>query len=54
MSQQQRPREPYEAPRVRKITLAADEMAAAKCKTVQAGKEVCKRGSVFVTKTIGS
>jgi hypothetical protein len=49
-----RRKEPYEAPRIRKIRLALDELAVAACKSQQAAPNVCNRGGVFVVRNIGS
>ena len=50
------PREPYEAPQVRRVKLEADEMAVAGCKTQAVGgnQNLCLRGAVIVNRTIGS
>jgi hypothetical protein len=47
-------RKPYEPPRIRKIRLAADELAVAHCKSTQVAPLVCKQGNVLFNKTIGS
>jgi hypothetical protein len=49
-------KEPYEAPRVRKIRLVPDELAVTGCKSTPVGGSsfVCRRGAVIVNRTIGS
>jgi hypothetical protein len=49
-------KEPYEAPRVRKIKLVPDELAVTGCKSIPVGGStvVCRRGAVIVSRTIGS
>lgn len=46
-------REPYMAPTIRRIRLAADELAATACKSVKVGS-FCNKGGTLVNKTIGS
>lgn len=50
------PKEPYEPPRIRKVRLAADELAVTGCKSTPVGgnPNVCRRGVVLVNRTIGS
>ena len=43
----------YEAPRIRKVKLAADELAVAGCKSQMVGTEVCLRGGVLVNRFRG-
>jgi hypothetical protein len=45
---------PYEPPRIRKVKLAADELAVAGCKSQMVGTEVCLRGGVLVNRFRGS
>ena len=45
---------PYEPPRIRKVKLAADELAVAGCKSQMVGTEVCLRGGVLVNRFKGS
>jgi hypothetical protein len=49
-------KEPYEAPRIRRVELVADEMAVTGCKSTPVGgnPNVCRRGAVLVNRTIGS
>jgi hypothetical protein len=49
-------REGYEPPQVRKVTLEADELAVAGCKSESVGGSdvVCRRGAVIVNRTLGS
>jgi hypothetical protein len=49
-------KQPYEAPRVRRVELVADEMAVTGCKSISVGgnPNLCRRGSVLVNRTIGS
>lgn len=44
----------YEPPRIRKVKLAADELAVAGCKSQMVGTEVCLRGGVLVNRFRGS
>jgi hypothetical protein len=44
----------YESPRIRKVKLAADELAVAGCKSQMVGTEVCLRGGVLVNRFRGS
>jgi hypothetical protein len=48
------PKLPYEPPRIRKVKLAADELAVAGCKSQMVGTEVCLRGGVLVNRFRGS
>ena len=45
---------PYESPRIRKVKLAAEELAVAGCKSQMVGTEVCLRGGVLVNRFRGS
>jgi hypothetical protein len=49
-------KEPYEAPRVRKVKLAGDELAVSGCKSQAVGgsRSVCRRGGVVTNRDIGS
>ena len=47
-------KKPYEAPKIRKIKLAGDELAVAHCKSTQVAPLVCKKGNVLFNKVIGS
>jgi hypothetical protein len=50
-------REPYEPPRIVRVRLVAEEMAAGNCKAVRVGGPgslVCNNGGVFVNLQIGS
>jgi hypothetical protein len=49
-------RAPYEPPRVRKVKLAADELAVSGCKSQSVGGStvVCRRGTVVTNRNIGS
>jgi len=50
-------REPYEPPRIVRVKLVADEMAAGNCKSVRVGGPgslVCNNTGVFVNRQIGS
>ncbi len=49
-------KEPYEAPRLRRVELVAEEMAVTGCKSTPVGgnPNVCRRGAVLVNRTIGS
>ncbi|MCM2257081.1 MAG: hypothetical protein NDJ94_15625 [Vicinamibacteria bacterium] len=44
---------PYSPPEIRRVTLAAEELAAAACKSVKVGN-FCKKGATLYNKTIGS
>ena len=48
------PREPYEAPEIRRVRLAADEMASAGCKAVLVAPGVCRRDGLFINIALGS
>ncbi|HEY7515872.1 MAG TPA: hypothetical protein VIC87_15395 [Vicinamibacteria bacterium] len=56
MKKRPKVKEPYEAPRVRKIKLVPDELAVTGCKSIPVGGSsvVCRRGAVIVNRTIGS
>lgn len=57
MEQRQPPaKEPYEPPRIRRVTLVADELAVTGCKSTPVGgnPNICRRGGVLVNRTIGS
>jgi hypothetical protein len=47
-------KKPYAPPRIRKIRLAADELAVAHCKSTQVVVNICKQGNVLFNKSIGS
>jgi Zn finger protein HypA/HybF involved in hydrogenase expression len=47
-------REPYEAPRIRRVKLVAGEVAVVNCKSVRIANNVCRRGTIVTNKTIGS
>lgn len=47
-------KEPYEPPRIRKVKLAAGELAVAHCKSTQIAPNVCKKGISIFAKSIGS
>lgn len=50
------PREAYEAPRIRRVELVAEELAVTGCKSTPVGgsQVVCRRGGVIVNRNIGS
>jgi hypothetical protein len=48
------PRQPYEPPQLRKITIVPEELAAAACKKVRISNNVCRVGGKLVNKAIGS
>ncbi len=53
-NQQGVPRLPYEPPRIRKIKIVPEELAAAACKKIKVSGNVCRIGSKLVNKQIGS
>lgn len=44
---------PYSPPQIQRVALAAEELAAAACKSVKVGN-FCKKGATLYNKTIGS
>lgn len=48
------PRQPYEPPRIRKIKIAPEELAAAACKRTMILGYFCRTGSRLVNKLQGS
>lgn len=51
----EKPREAYEAPRVRRVVLVSDELAATGCKSTPTGRrEQCRRGTNVVPRQLGS
>jgi hypothetical protein len=48
------PRQPYEPPRIRKITIAPEELAVAACKHTMVMPYLCQIGSRLVVRTQGS
>jgi len=48
------PRQPYEPPQLRKITIVPEELAVAACKKTMISPNVCRAGSKLVNKTQGS
>jgi hypothetical protein len=47
-------REPYEPPRIRKITIVPEELAAAACKKSMVSGSTCKVGVKWINKLQGS
>jgi hypothetical protein len=48
------PRQPYEPPRIRKITIVPEELAAAACKKTMVTGTICRLGSKLITRLQGS
>ena len=47
-------REPYEPPRIRKITIVPEELAAAACKKTMLISFICRVGSKLINRLQGS
>ena len=48
------PRQPYEPPRIRKIKIVPDELAAAACKKTMVSGNTCRFGAKLINKRQGS
>ena len=48
------PRQPYEPPRIRKIKIVPDELAAAACKKTMIFANICRVGVQLINKLQGS
>jgi hypothetical protein len=53
-STRQDSREPYESPRIRKITIVPEELAAAACKKTMVITTICRLGGKLINRLQGS